>query len=135
MNKVYQISVIAYTLLMVTAAWGVAYIETGYLGIKDLGIYPLFPAFFWLWGIILMTVVKKTIIKDPKTVTNIYLLMKTLKNVFSAIIAIYVFFNIQEMRTYVLAAFGTFYIINLISETVFIFYMEKANKEFRKHAK
>ena len=135
MKKVYQISVIAYTLLMVTAAWGVAYIETGYLGIKDLGIYPLFPAFFWLWGIILMTVVKKTIIKDPKTVTNIYLLMKTLKNVFSAIIAIYVFFNIQEMRTYVLAAFGTFYIINLISETVFIFYMEKANKEFRKHAK
>jgi hypothetical protein len=131
MNRIFKTFIIVYTLFMALAGWGFAWLETGVFGLKDLGIYPLFPAFFWIWGIILMITVNNISKTKPIKVLNIYMLFKIAKNMFAGAIAIYVFLNVTEKREYMLMGFGFFYIVSLVTETLFIYKTEQNNKKLK----
>jgi len=129
MKKVMQRYLIIYTLIMIVATWGAVWIETGVLHMKDLGIYPLFPSFFWVWGNLTIWLIYRIHQKDVKKALNYYMLLKTVKNLLAAIIAVIIFTTVKEMREYQLMAFAMFYIINLITESMYIFSLEKQRKK------
>lgn len=134
MNRVFKTFIIGYTLVMAFTGWGFAWLETRVFGLKDLGIYPLFPIFFWLWGMILMITVNNISKTKPIKVLNIYMLFKISKNLLAGAIAIYVFLYVTEKREYLLLGFGFFYAVSLITETLFIYQTEKNNKKLKNQA-
>jgi hypothetical protein len=129
MKRIFQRFLILYSLIIIIATWGAAWIETGVLHMKSLGIYPLFPSFFWVWGMLTIWLIYRIHKQDVKKALNYYMLLKTIKNVLSGIIALVIFTTVTEMREYQLMAFAMFYIINLITESTYIFSLEKQRKK------
>jgi hypothetical protein len=94
------------------------------------GLYltAVIPGFFLIWGVIVMTIVKNNVHDKTAKVANLYLLLKSVKNLISGIIAVLIFLKINESRTTLLIIFGVFYLINLLTETAFVYLTEKKGK-------
>lgn len=130
MKKIFNISALTYSILIMLFFSIIIIFEENIFTTKsDIKINMLITGFFWIWGILMMLIVKKAIDKKPVRVANIYLLLKTVKNIISGIIAVFIFFKISENRTGYLIVFGVLYLINLLSETLYVYLTEKNNKE------
>ena len=105
------------------------------MGLKELflehyfAFYPAIPLFFYLLSIIFISIITNSEKKDPRKLTNLYMLLKYSKILFSLLFCgFYFLFSKVQIRDFSVI-FAGFYFVYLALETYIFYCTEKEIKK------
>lgn len=116
------------TLVMLVSGWGVWWLMSSILTEHYFRLYPIIPSFFYVVGLVFIYVITRDYKGNPRTMVNLYMLIRLGKIAASLLFGgIYYVFIKEKIRDFSLV-FCVFYLLYLGLETYFFYLTEENNK-------
>lgn len=116
------------TITMLISAWGIWWIMLTYFFEFLFKAYPIIPVSVYLLGLFLVYVLYTIDKSNPRKLVNIFMLLKILKLVLFAALAVYLIVFLKLNRTTIIINLSTYYLIYLLFETLTFYVFEKQIK-------
>jgi hypothetical protein len=116
------------TITMLISAWGIWWIMLTYFFEFLYKAYPIIPVSVYLMGLFLVYVLYTIDKSNPRKLVNIFMLLKILKIVLFAALAVYLMVFLKLNRTTIIINLSTYYLIYLLFETLTFYVFEKQIK-------
>lgn len=116
------------TITMLISAWGIWWIMLTYFFEFLFKAYPIIPVSVYLLGLFLVYVLYTIDKSNPRKLVNIFMLLKILKLVLFAALAVYLMVFLKLNRTTIIINLSTYYLIYLLFETLTFYVFEKQIK-------
>jgi hypothetical protein len=113
---------------MLISAWGIWWIMLTYFFEFLFKAYPIIPVSVYLLGLFLVYVLYTIDKSNPRKLVNIFMLLKILKLVLFAALAVYLMVFLKLNRTTIIINLSTYYLIYLLFETLTFYVFEKQIK-------
>lgn len=120
--------VLIYTTIIIIAGWSGWFLLNNVFHQKNIELYPVIPAFYFVLGTSLINVLTRINRNDGKKVVNIYMILKLTKFILSAIVVLILFVYAKENSKGLLLAFAIFYLIYIFCEVYIYSQVEKTDK-------
>jgi len=120
--------VFLFTITILISAWGIWWIMLTYFFEFLYKAYPIIPVSVYLMGLFLVYVLYTIDKSNPRKLVNIYLLLKILKIILFAALAVYLMVFLKLNRTTIIINLSTYYLIYLLFETLTFYVFEKQIK-------
>lgn len=125
--------VLIFTTLMIITGWGGWWLLNNVFQLKNIELYPVIPAFFFVMGTSVINVITHINRSDGRKVLNFYMVLKLMKFVLSAVLVAILYIYARENSKILLLTFACFYLIYIFCEVYFYSQVEKADKAKKKH--
>ena len=114
------------TIVMLAAGCGVWWLLKAGLPTHYFRWYPVIPGFFYIMGLVFVTVITRDYKENQRKLVNLYMIIKLCK-VTAALLFVGIYFLVErvQMRDFIIVFMG-FYLIYLGVETYF-FYLTEEN--------
>ena len=119
-----------YTLGLLAVAFGGWFLLNGFVADSasdSVRFYPIIPIIFYAFGVASIIAVSKCKKEEGRKTANVYMLLKLIKLVITMVTMLLAFFLIKEAQVFVLV-FAIYYALYIVFETIFIFRIEKRQK-------
>lgn len=113
---------------MLVLAWGGGWLFHALLTQYYFVFYPFVPLFFFIIGVLTISIFVSVDKTNPGKLVNVYMLIKMIKMLLSAIFALVYIIGIKDNNLSFGVVFAIYYLIYLGLETYFYSRMEKAIK-------
>ena len=124
--------IIFYTAIILAAGWGGWWLLHDVMLLTNIGLYPAIPAFFFVLGISTITVLTHINRNNGRKVVNVYMILKLVKFILSAIAVVVMFLTAGENKKPLLMTFAVYYFIYIICEVYIYSQVEKTDKVLQK---
>jgi hypothetical protein len=120
---------IIFTLVMLVSGWGVWWMLKTALPDTYFSWYPVIPVFFYIMGLVFISVITRDYKESQRKLVNLYMIIKLCKVTVSILLgSIYLIFVKEHMRDFSVVFIG-FYLLYLGIETYFFYLAEEVIKK------